>query len=583
MLRRLELVNFKAFEKFRVDFRDDAFLVGPNNAGKSTVLAALRAGAYMTRLAARLKADDAFTIDGVARPGWRFSGDVVRLVEENLRHEFHQVETQLALHFTSGAVLQAYWPVQEDDNEPAGFFTIRHQDVSLRQPAQVREVVPTIGVVPVLSPLEHDERLLSDEYVKDSLDSRLASRHLRNQLLLLRTEEASEEHFATRLEEFRHFAHPWLGDIELGELNVQYGDPTSIDLYYREPGSKISKEIFWVGDGMQIWLQLLLHVFRLQSRDVVVLDEPDVFLHADLQRRMVELLESLPGQTITATHSPEVLAEARDESILWISKNRRRSVRSPEPDVLYQLSSTLGTAFNLRLARALRSTTVLFVEGQDMKLLRELARTLKLERLLKERDLTVIPMLGFDRWEHLEPFQWLVDDLLQGSVKSFVILDRDYRPLTAIEEVERRLGEIGLTGHVWRRKELENYLLSPSAIARCSGASREWVGNALQDCANGLEDDVWAQLVAEQERRLASKGKSRATVMKLAKQAADKAWASETGRVDVCGGKDLLRLLNRRLQEAKFKPVTDRQLVRRLRASEIPAELRSVLTTVAES
>ena len=66
-----------------------------------------------------------------------------------------------------------------------------------------------------------------------------------------------------------------------------------LDLYYTEAGRRTEKELVWAGDGVQIWLQLLLHVFRLRERDVVVLDEPDVFLHPDLQRRLVWLLESL--------------------------------------------------------------------------------------------------------------------------------------------------------------------------------------------------------------------------------------------------------------------------------------------------
>src|SRR2546429_3340765 len=92
---------------------------------------------------------------------------------------------------------------------------------------------------------------------------------------------------------------------------------------------------------IQIWLQLLLHVFRLRERDVVVLDEPDVFLHPDLQRRLVRLLDSLPGQTITATHSSEVLVEAAPESVIWVDKWRRNSVSSPDETQLTDLTISL--------------------------------------------------------------------------------------------------------------------------------------------------------------------------------------------------------------------------------------------------
>jgi len=47
VVQSLDLRNFKAFERFTVNFRTASFLVGPNNAGKSTIIAALRACTYM--------------------------------------------------------------------------------------------------------------------------------------------------------------------------------------------------------------------------------------------------------------------------------------------------------------------------------------------------------------------------------------------------------------------------------------------------------------------------------------------------------------------------------------------------------
>jgi hypothetical protein len=118
-----------------------------------------------------------------------------------------------------------------------------------------------------------------------------------------------------------------------------------------------------------------------------------------------------------------------------------------------------------------------------------------------------------------------------------VILDRDYRPDDAIRAVETRLQSIGVGAHVWRRKEIENYLLAPAALARLSGASAELVSAQLQECALSLEDDVWSQIHAQHERLFATQGKDKATVAKLAKQAADAAWSSPERRLEVCGGR----------------------------------------------
>ncbi len=443
-------------------------------------------------------------------------------------------------------------------------------DINLRSPKDVRATLPSIGLVPVLSPVDHVEPLLSESHVRSNFDSRLSSRHFRNQLRLL-----------PDFYDFKQFAQPWVSELELTDLRVQYGeDGASLDLFYLEPGSRNEKEIFWAGDGIQIWLQLLLHLYRLKSVDTVVLDEPDVFLHSDLQRRLVRLLEELPCQTIMATHSAEVVSDAPSGSIVWVSRERTRAVREPKRDLLIDLSVALGTQFNLRLARALKTRTVLFVEGEDIKILGQLARTLGLKRLQRERGIAVIPLGGFDRWEQVEPFKWLMSEFFEDAASVHVILDRDYRIDDAIDRVRRHLRKAEITPHVWRRKEIENYLLSASAIARLSGASETWVKEALAECVDQLEDDVYSQIQAEYTRYFRKAGRAQATIFKEAKKRADAIWKDPQRRQHACGGKDLLRLLNARLQKAKHDPVRIQRLAKSLRKSEIPDEVRSVLETI---
>ena len=55
--------NFKAFDRFTLRMNGDAFLVGPNNAGKSTLIAAIRADDVL-RIAKRLSASESESIDG---------------------------------------------------------------------------------------------------------------------------------------------------------------------------------------------------------------------------------------------------------------------------------------------------------------------------------------------------------------------------------------------------------------------------------------------------------------------------------------------------------------------------------------
>ena len=80
-----------------------------------------------------------------------------------------------------------------------------------------------------------------------------------------------------------------------------------------------------------------------------------------------------------------------------------------------------------------------------------------------------------------------------------------------------------------------------------------------------------------QRARIAS-----AAIYKEAKRRADSLWKDPQRRLSVCGGKDLLRLLNGRLQSAGHDPVGTQALSGSLRPSEIPDEVKSILERIEE-
>lgn len=584
MLKRLELHNFKAFRKFTVTFSQHAFLVGPNNAGKSTVIAAVRTGAAAMRLARARRAEDGGIVEGVARRGHMVPGDRLGLVEENLRHEFHPGETRLVFHFSDDAKLEILWEPDEDDERSPAFCTFLKEDRSLTAPRQVRAAFPDVGVIPVLSPVELREFELSEDHVRSSAERRLVSQHTRNHLELLLHQAPDDDSYRNQLDEFRAFAGPWITELALGGLEEQRDDENrvSLDFYYEEPGGRHPKELFWAGDGMQVWIQLLLHLYRLRHMDLILLDEPDLFLHADMQRRLVSLLEGIPGQVITATHSPEVLAEAPPDSVVWISRNRKRSERAPKPEVMGELSNALGTQFNLRLARALRAKAVVFVEGDDTKIIRNVARTVGAEAVAAERDVVAIPLRGFDRWHGLAAFTWMLDDFLEKSVTAWVILDRDYRTQRMVNSIEKKLADAGANPHIWARHELENYLVSAAAISRLTGADEDWVDEAISKATDDLRDAAFAGLTnAEMTGPSKEKNPGKASVK--AQRRLEKAWSDTQTRRNLVAGKELLAGIRRRLQEAGFGATTDRSLSTELRSHEIPHEMTQLLRAIEAS
>jgi predicted ATPase len=120
MIQKLELHHFKGFERFTMTLPDDSIIVGPNNAGKSTIIAALRAAASMVRTANRLRSQATYEVRGVERFGFRFAGPSVGLIEENLHYELHEVETRLKVRFQGDGSVEALWPAEE----AGGFFYV---------------------------------------------------------------------------------------------------------------------------------------------------------------------------------------------------------------------------------------------------------------------------------------------------------------------------------------------------------------------------------------------------------------------------------------------------------------------------
>lgn len=575
MLRRVELENFKAFERLSVTFGESAFVVGPNNAGKSTLLSALRLGSGLLRQAGRVRPGRAIRYRNKSYLGYGFDAERLGLVEENLRHEFRDVETSIHLVFQNGSRLHAVWPVGlDEDDEPASpFFFVEVDDKPQpRTPMAVRAAFPSVGVVPMLAPIERTESLLEKATVTRDIGGRLSSRHFRNELHLLSPDD---------YEGYLALVRRWAPEIDLRPIETRYGTGGGqLDLFYEDEAHKAPKEICWAGDGLQVWLQVLYHLYRLRAVDVLVLDEPDIYLHADLQRRLVRILEEAHAQTILASHSPEILGEAQTDHVVWVDRSRRRAVRGS--DGLTLSAETIGSQFNVRIARALRSKVALFVEGKDMKIIRSLAKTVGAEEIAQETGLAVVPLEGFSNRTNVTPFKILVDQFLEGSVEGFVILDRDYRSEEHCRSIMSEFAEIGVGCHIWQRKEIESYLLVPSLLARVSGHSLEVASEILATAVDSLRGRVFARALAAAEEELVGPTTHRVNIIEEFEPAFAEKWSHADVRLGMVPPKEVLSLFNAEAVRSGGRPAPAAKLSKAARVNEIAPEVASVFDRVTE-
>jgi hypothetical protein len=169
-------------------------------------------------------------------------------------------------------------------------------------------------------------------------------------------------------------------------------------------------------------------------------------------------------------------------------------------------------------------------------------------------------------------------DLLDGAVSVFVLLDRDFRSDKQCGDIRKRLKSLSVDCHVWKRKELESYLLETSVIARATGSVEAWLEEALAEAADELEDDVFAQVMHETAREFrkdqptqaVKEGKARFTAL----------WADRSARKWIAPAEGVLHGLNRRLSEAGHKNASFRTLARHFEEADVPAEMVRFLDRV---
>ena len=160
-LKEVRIDHYKAFDKFTLHLGSKAFLVGPNNAGKSTLISAVRAAAEMLRHASRRRASLYRTHGGRTVRAHELSPVAKTLVSENLRHQFRTAETSLRLKTDTDLILTAVWP--EDEDLSPFFYLERGDGRLLSEPKSVRELVGEIGIVSGLYPINQQERVLDED------------------------------------------------------------------------------------------------------------------------------------------------------------------------------------------------------------------------------------------------------------------------------------------------------------------------------------------------------------------------------------------------------------------------------------
>lgn len=575
----IKFKNYKAFREYSISLKSFNVLVGPNNAGKSTVIGALRILSEGIRKGRTRKAEVVYY--GEHSPmGYYIDLKGLPVSTENVFHNYNDAEpATIRFRINNGNHLQLIFP------EKGTCILLPEADRPVRSPADFKREFPiTLAFVPVLGPVEHNERLYQADAAKSALMTTTASRNFRNIWY----------HYKDGFNEFKEMVRSTWPGMDIDPPVVEHSDNKTY-LYMFCPEERYPRELFWAGFGFQVWCQMLTFIFRARGNALLVIDEPDIYLHSDLQRQLVTILNELHVDVVMATHSTEIISEVEPEAIVNVNKKFRSAKRVKNSRELQDIFSVLGSNLNPTLTQLAKTKCVVFVEGKDFQILSRFAKKLGIEAVANRSHFAVVPVGGFNP-QKVKNFAEGMEMTLGVSLVKIAVFDRDYRCNAECAALTEELSKFCWHAVVHDRKEIENFLLHPESLARTiskrsNGPSsdeitHDWteskVRGLLDDISSPIKNRVFSRLVDSRQRFEKSQGTTlhASSITEAALNEFDLMWGDLDRRLLSIPGKELFSLLNAALQSRGIGAITPYSVVDTMKKEEVWSPLENLIRKI---
>jgi ABC-type taurine transport system ATPase subunit len=464
MLTKLYLKNFKRFAEAEIDLGSPVVFIGPNDSGKTTALQAL---ALWDLGLKRWIEKRGTTIPG-KRPGVAINRrDFIAAPIPNanlLWHDLHirDVRRVGGKPSTSNVLIEVIAEgITNDTAWKCGFEFVCQNEESFyckpirtsNDPDAPRMPIPEdiklieVAFLPPMSGLSELEFAKQRAEISWLIGQGRTAEVLRNLCHLVKTDperggDLKWNQMASQMEQLFgiKIQAPVLA-VERAELTMTYVTKSGTTL-----------DISSSGRGVQQTL-LLLSYMSVNPNSVILLDEPDAHLEILRQREIYRVLcenaDSQHSQIVAASHSEVIMNEAADKDVVvaFVGKPHRIDDRGTQ-----LLKSLKEIGFD-QYYQAEQKGWVLYLEGAtDLSILLSFARTLKhpASEVLGNPFVHYILNQPQKAKDHFYGLREAKSDL-----RGFVLCDRLERQPT--------YGS-GLSGSMWKRREIENYLCQPETL-----------------------------------------------------------------------------------------------------------------------
>lgn len=562
MIKRLTITNFRCYKNSTIFFEGTSILVGRNNAGKSTLIEALKIISVITR---KYK-----TLRFVASPDWvkecvdfgvSPAVENMNISDRGIFYMYGEEPAVIEAQFVNGTSIKVY--VGEGLSIFANIYD--SDGCPARNSKELKLIeIPTIEVLPQISAVLDAEKVIKKATVDHNKSTRLASRNFRNQLF----------YYEDAFPMFKSLVESTWENIKVSPIeSIFENDGQLLQFFVRV--KNFEAEIGWMGHGLQMWIQTMWFVSQCGKDSIVVLDEPDVYMHADLQRRLIRLITPMFPQLIIATHSLEIIEEVTSDCIIPIDSSKTEIKPIGEASSLQFISKNLGSSFNIDLARLFISNKFLVLDGDDTS-----RRILSaFQSVLFPQDLHPIINLpktfinGWNDWEKVKVLSGLFESN-DIPVNLFCLFKSGYK---SQEEIARRKKEakqnkIGV--HILSKKEIENYAINENAILRYilnkkhrGDLSLEKLNSVMSGIKSEMKDDIINYSISNLREEVLD---------------VQKAYRSLDAD-DIISGREFFNILSLWTQEKFGITISARQVIPYFNAEEIDSEIRDIISRFVDN
>lgn len=568
MLQKLVIKNFRCYVDSTITFNGTSILVGKNNAGKSTMIEALKIISSVTRKYRALR----FT----APPSWIPRVDTygvspnvenMNISDRGIFNMYGNPPAIIEASFINGTAVKAYV------GEGLSIFAILYDEEGcpIQSSREAKLVnIPLIEVLPQITAVLDTEKVIKKTTVDGNRSTRLASRNFRNQLF----------YYSEAFPAFKDLVESTWEELRVNPIESYFADDGRI-LQFFVRVRDFEAEIGWMGHGLQMWVQTMWFISQCPREAIVVLDEPDVYMHADLQRRLIRLITPMFTQLIVATHSLEIIEEVSSDCIIPIDSHKKHLKPMGEESALHSLSEELGSPLNIDLARIFISNRFIVWDGDESD------RTILsvFQSVLYPQDLHPIitfPKSYVDGWDGWEKAITVKDVFsLNGiHVQLYYIFNSGYHTLEQINNRQEDARKRKMNLHIWMRNEIDNYAINTNVICRYLEATSrkervttQMVVDKIFEIIKTMKDEVFANISSEVNEK---SGVNKMGVLDETDLRIDEP-------LNIISGKKFFALLSEWTHATYGVNISARQLIPYFHSSEVPTEIRTVIDSIMQS